>query len=431
MLQPEENRGRASMSGSPPSYIERLFAVSVLFYSTGAFWRILQGSRDVETGVWTGALVTNCLWITAYLIAFGFLRSRCTIPWHLWKRAVVFLLPVPVAAASFLWSDDRLVTFLRCTALIGTTLVALYLALRFSQQEILRFAAYALGIAAVASLFVAVCVPSFGVGTDEYEGIWLGAFGQKNELGGMMAAGFLIYLLLFWHERFRRGIWFAFVVLSLFLVLKADSMTSFAVCCSIPYLLWVSKKTLTGKVSPVKRLLYFGFPVFLLVATLALEFDRVLEAMGRSADLTGRTVLWVLASQAALEQPYLGHGYEAFWRGYEGAGGDIWAQVGHFYYYSHNGFLEIALGLGMVGLIAMLIALIFFARHAVRALRTGGALSFWPWALFLYLILSNLLEGNLMKSNNLPWLLYTITALSLCTNSGYPELVAEANVPLP
>jgi exopolysaccharide production protein ExoQ len=420
-----------SPSGRPPTAVERFFAVAVLFFSTGAFWRLLQGSRDVETGTWTGAVVTNCLWITAYLTAFGFLRSRCTIPWHLWKRVVVFLLPVPVAAASLLWSDDRLITFLRCTALIGTTMLALYFALRFSEREILHFAAYALGLAAVGSFVAAVCVPSFAVGTDEYEGIWLGAFAQKNELGGMMAVSFLVYLLLFWHERSRRAIWFAFAVLSLFLVLKADSMTSFAICCAIPYLLWVSKKTLTREVGAVKRLLYFGFPVFLLVAALVVEFDSVVEAMGRSTDLTGRTLLWVLASGAALEQPYLGHGYEAFWRGYEGAAGDIWAQVGHFYYYSHNGFIEIVLGLGMVGLIAMLIALIFFAKHALRALRTERALSsFWPWALLLYLILSNLLEGNLMKSNNLPWLLYTITALSLCTTSGHSKRVAERNVPL-
>lgn len=426
----EETRGPGSIVGSPPSYMERLFGVAVLFYSTGAFWRLLQTSRDVETGTWTGALVTNCLWVTAYLIAFGFLRSRCTIPWRLWKRAVIFLLPVSVAFASLLWSDDRLITFLRCAALVGTSVIALYLALRFSEQEILRFAAYALGIAAVGSLVVAICVPSFGVGTDEYEGIWLGAFAQKNELGEMMTAGFLIYLLLLWHERFRRVIWFAFAALSLFLVFKADSMTSFGICCAIPYLLWVSKKTLTREGSTVKRLVYFGFPVLLLVATLVAEFDNVLEAMGRNADLTGRTVLWILASQAALERPYFGHGYEAFWRGYEGTGGEIWAQLGHFYYYSHNGFLEIALGLGVVGLVAMLIALIFFSRHALRKLRGGQALAFWPWVLVLYLVLSNLLEGTLMRSNNLPWLLYTITAINLCKAPSLSKSVTEINAPL-
>jgi exopolysaccharide production protein ExoQ len=424
-------QNKLGIDGSPPTRAERLFAVFVLFFSTGAFWRLLQGSRDVESGTWTGAVVTNCLWIAAYLIAFSFLRYRCTVPWNLWKKGLVCLLPVPVAVASLLWSDDRLITLLRCGALIGTTTMALYLALRFSIREIVRFVAYALGLAAVGSLVVAVFVPSFGVGTEEYQGIWLGAFGQKNELGGMMAVGFLVYLLLFWHERSLRAFWFVFAVLSLFLVLKADSMTSFAICCAIPYLLWVSKKTLTKKGNAIKRLLYFGLPVLLLVAALAVEFDSVVEAMGRSSDLTGRTVLWVLASRAVLEQPYLGYGYEAFWRGYEGTAGEIWTQVGNFYYYSHNGFLEILLGLGVAGFLAIIIALLFYATRAVRALRTEQSLSaVWPWALLLYLLLSNLLEGSFMRSNNLPWLLYTITALSLCTSSSYAKRFTEGEIRL-
>lgn len=403
-----------------PTIAERVFAVCVLFYSTGAFWRLLQGNREVDAGEWTGALTTNCLWILVYLIAMRLLSTRCSVPWRAWKKAALLLLPVPVALASLLWSEAPFLTFLRCGALIGTTVVALYLALRFSIDQIIRLTAWALGLAAVGSLIVATLFPSFGLGTDTYEGLWLGAFGQKNELGGMMSTAFVVYLLLVWHERSRRMLWLGLCFLTVLLIVKADSMTSFAICCVIPYLLWVSHKLLTKAGRLATHILYFGFPVILLVAVLALEFDRVLDAMGRSADLTGRTILWVLASQAALEKPYLGHGYEAFWRGYEGTAGDIWAQIGTFYYYSHNGFLEVSLALGLVGLAAVLIALLFFAKNALRALQTQqGLVAIWPWALLLYLLSSNLLEGTLMKSNNLPWLLYTITALSLSMKYPY------------
>jgi exopolysaccharide production protein ExoQ len=403
----------------PPTAFERVFAVAVLFYSTGAFWRLLQGNREAESGEWTGALVTNCLWILVYLTAFWFLSSRCSVPWRLWKKPALLLLPVPIAVASLMWSEAPLLTFLRCGALIGTTLLALYLALRFPISEILNFVAWALGLAAVGSLIVALIFPDFGLGTDGYEGLWIGAFGQKNELGTMMSAAFVVYLLLFWHKQSRRLLWLALSSLCLFLIIKADSMTSFAICCVIPYLLWVSHKTLTRTGSLARRILYFGFPVVLLVGVVALEFDRVLEAVGRSADLTGRTVLWVLASQAVLDKPYVGHGYEAFWRGYEGTAGDIWTEVGAFYYYSHNGFLEVSLALGFVGLGAILIAFFLFGKGALRVLQTQkGLMAMWPWALMLYIVLSNLLEGDLMKSNNLPWLLYTITAFSLCVS--YP-----------
>src|ERR1700687_920640 len=403
----------------PLASFERIFAVFVLFFSTGAFWRVLQGSRDTESGAWTGALMTNSLWILVYLAAFWLLRLRCVVPWHLWKRGIVLLLPVPVAVVSLLWSQDRGLTFLRCGALVGTTVVALYFALRFTIRETLHFASSALGLGAISSTIAAVCVPSFGVGRGEFQGIWLGAFGQKNELGGMMGVAFLVYMVLFWHERSRRLLWLSLAALSLFLVLKADSMTSFAICCALPYLFWVSKKTLTKNVHVITRILYFALPVLIVAAGVVLEFDRVTEAVGRGEDLTGLTVLWAAVAPAILDRPYLGYGYEAFWRGYQGAAGEIWAQLGNYYYYSHNGFLEVLLGLGLIGLVSMLIALVFYSRsafHALQRQRGDAIAAFWPWAFLMYLPLSNLLEGNLMKSNNLPWLLYMITALSLCFN---------------
>ena len=48
-------RAEAEPRSLPLASFERIFAVSVLFYSTGAFWRVLQGSRDMESGAWTGA----------------------------------------------------------------------------------------------------------------------------------------------------------------------------------------------------------------------------------------------------------------------------------------------------------------------------------------------------------------------------------------
>jgi exopolysaccharide production protein ExoQ len=408
----------SSASTPAPTAAERFFAVAVLFFSTVAFWRLLQGNREVETGEWTGALVTNCMWVLVYLTAARFLFTRCSVPWRLWKKPALLLLPVPVAVASLMWSEAPLLTFLRCGALIGTTVLALYLALRFSISEIILFTGWGLGLAAIGSLIAAIIFPDFGLGTDAYEGLWLGAFSQKNELGIMMSLAFLVYLLRFCHKKSVRVLWLGLSSLCVLLIVKADSMTSLVICCVIPYLLWVSHKTLTRTGSLARRILYFGFPVVLLAATLTVEFERVLDAMGRDVGLTGRAVLWVLTSQAALEKPYLGHGYEAFWRGYEGTAGDIWTQLGAFYYYSHNGFLEISLAFGLVGLVAVLISLFLFGKSALRVLQTQkGLMAMWPWALLLYLLLSNLLEGTLMKSNNLPWLLYTITAFSLSMSS--------------
>jgi exopolysaccharide production protein ExoQ len=401
-----------------PTTPEKVFSVLVLLYSTGAFWRIFQGPHDVESSIWMGAPLTNALWILAYFLAYFLIHTRCDVPAGLWRTSLPLLLPIPIAILSLVWSDDRLLTFLRCGSLVGTTLVALYIALRYSLREILFLLAWALGIAATASLIAVLLVPSFGLGTEFQEGLWWGVFGHKNEMGGMMMIAFLVYLVLLWYERSHKMVWFSFAALSLFLIVKADSMTSFVVCCALTYLLWASNKTLGSEGRTSIRVLYFALPALALTGVLALNFDSLTEALGRGVDLNGRVVLWLVVSGAIVDRPYLGYGYQAFWRGYEGASGQIWNQMGQFHYYSHNGFLEILLGTGLLGLVSILIAFGLYAKKALALLgEQPSADAVWPWAFFLYLIGSNLLEGALMKANYLPWFLYTITALSLCVRA--------------
>ncbi len=364
-----------------------------------------------------GSLVTNALWVLCYVIAFLLIRTRCSVPKGLLKASAWMLLPIPVAFASLLWSEDPMLTFFRSIALLGTTVIALYLALRYTVREILLYLASALALVAIASLLMAVGLPKYGIDQDEFQGIWVGAFAQKNALGGTMATAFLVFSLLLWWERSNRVWRLGLIALSIILIVKADSMTSLGICCVLPYLIWVSSKTLTSRGRTAARLLYFATPVLIIVGVVAAKFDQLVEVVGRDANLTGRTLLWGLVAQAIWAKPYLGYGYEAFWRGYEGTAGEIWEQIKEFQFYSHNGFMEIMLGLGAAGLTAVVTAFVIFARYSLQNLQKGTSLAtIWPWVLLLYLLLSNLLEGNLMKSNTLPWLLYTTTALILAAN---------------
>jgi hypothetical protein len=155
----------------------------------------------------------------------------------------------------------------------------------------------------------------------------------------------------------------------------------------------------------------------------AFNFERVTDAIGRDPTLTGRTTLWGLVYEAIQEKPLLGYGYEAFWQGGNGLAGDIWAKlafiqgidpgVGQNLFYSHNGFLEVCLGLGLVGLVvftACLVSLVVKALHLVR--KPFCLDTVWPWLFLSYLILSNLAEASYMKSNTLPWILFSILVLN-------------------
>jgi O-antigen ligase len=140
--------------------------------------------------------------------------------------------------------------------------------------------------------------------------------------------------------------------------------------------------------------------------------EEVTNALGKDVTLTGRTAIWVLVYQAIQEKPLLGYGYEAFWRGDEGPGGDIWEKYGQNLFYSHNGFLEVWLGLGLIGLMAFTASFVFLIVRTLHFVRKRFCLdTVWPWLFLCYLFLSNLTEASFMKTNTLPWILFSIVVL--------------------
>jgi exopolysaccharide production protein ExoQ len=94
----------------------------------------------------------------------------------------------------------------------------------------------------------------------------------------------------------------------------------------------------------------------------------VTSALGRSSTLSGRTDIWK-ASIAAADSPVLGTGFESFWNvnvekvalGLPG----YW-QI-HNLVSAHNGYLEVYLDLGWVGLCLIAFILISGYRNAIKA----------------------------------------------------------------
>jgi exopolysaccharide production protein ExoQ len=94
----------------------------------------------------------------------------------------------------------------------------------------------------------------------------------------------------------------------------------------------------------------------------------VTGALGRSSDLSGRTEIWK-ASIAAADNPLLGTGFESFWnvnvdKVADGLPG-YWEI--HNLVSAHNGYIEVYLDLGLVGLCLIAFILISGYRRASRA----------------------------------------------------------------
>lgn len=88
----------------------------------------------------------------------------------------------------------------------------------------------------------------------------------------------------------------------------------------------------------------------------------MLHSIGRNSTLTGRTQIWA-AVLAQRINPVLGTGFESFWMGNRLQ--SVWSlsQVG--IEEAHNGYLELYLNLGWVGLTLLAVLIVSGYRHAL------------------------------------------------------------------
>ena len=139
--------------------------------------------------------------------------------------------------------------------------------------------------------------------------------------------------------------------------------------------------------------------------------------LGRDASLTGRDDLWAAVIRAIGRRPWLGYGFDAVWtRPFSGVAMTIQQQTGWDSPHSHNGFLDLALDLGLVGVgifLSGLVVHLFKAVTAVRQSREKRAL--WPLMYLSFLIFYNLTESSLLTVNSLYWVLYVSVAVSLAS----------------
>jgi O-antigen ligase len=325
------------------------------------------------------------------------------------------LLPVLLAACSVYWSVDPQLSLYRTIALAGTTAFGMFLAIRFSLEEQLRLLALVLGVVACASVLVALLLPEYGVMTGPHSGAWSGVFFHKNPFGRIMALATLVFFLLVIGSRELRPVALLGMALSIALVFASLSEASLIVALACLAGVGVLSAVRLSRRKRIVALL-IGATVGALTAIWAIQHgETILARLGRDPTFTGRTELWVLLLEKARVHPWLGYGYGAFWRGDIGVSGEVQEALHGWYpIHAHNGFLDLLLELGTVGLLIFLLPLgIYGYRTYAWGLAQRSPLCYWPPTYLLFLILSNLAESALVRQNNIYWALYISAVLTV------------------
>jgi exopolysaccharide production protein ExoQ len=276
--------------------------------------------------------------------------------------------------------------------------------MRYEPKQQIKMIARVVGLGAVASLAVIIFLPGVGLTA---EGDWQGIYYTKNLLGRMMALGLLCFGVLSISQRRHRAKYVVMFLLCCALLLLSKSST--AVVVSIVMLaVLLCRKALFLRTRQLLAIAVILVP-FLACALFWLveSSDQILRVLGRTSSLTGRVPLWEMVAKEIAVHPFLGHGFTAFWHSWEGervSDTVAWeVAVPH----AHNGFLEVWLGLGIIGLALVVIGLWRNFRFAVRAARNHREVDqAWPLLLVVFTVFYNLTETSLLAVNSILWMAY-------------------------
>lgn len=392
---------------------EMAYAAFTLFIMTRPLQRLFQiGGVDFQ-------LIAIFL---LFIIPGWVVLKRLPAVWRMLRQDPLLLFLIVLVPLSALWSLSPTRTLAGSVNLLAGTFMGIYLATRFSVREQVWIVALALATAAVLSLVVSVAFPTLGKGVARGTvEVWSGVYLHKNGLGRYMAIG-AAALWTLRYERRLRPVLLVLFGLALVLILLANSATSLLTLLLAVGLL------------PIYRLLRarVGVTRWVAVAALALVVittgvvllhpafsrltDYVLIQLGRRPDqnsLLVRLALWDYVWQFIGQRPWLGHGFDAFWQN----GRTVHIATTNrdwLVFQAHNGYLELWLQLGLVGLVAMVLHLIGNFRRALRLGRNVPRVeSLWTFTYLTILAVFNFTYSALLGQLTVPWTLYVAVTLSM------------------
>jgi exopolysaccharide production protein ExoQ len=328
------------------------------------------------------------------------------------------------ALLSVAWSDFPLATFKKWFRDMGVYMVVLVVLSdphpREAVRNVLRRVCYLL---VPLSVVLIKYYPYLGKTYSEWGGQeYTGVSTSKNMLGALCLVSGIFFFwdtITRWHQRSEvRVRWvilvnIAFIGMSIWLLNVSGSNTS-TICLAFGCLVVAATHCNFGRRHPswVRALGPVSFLGYLIL-TLGLDMSGQLsQAVGGTANMSDRTHIWKALLSVPVN-PVLGTGYQSFWLGWRVRW--VWARLnGDSVLEAHNGYLEVYLELGLIGLFLIctfLIATYCKICKRLKPLTPLGSLGLGLWSLLLFY---NVTEASFMMN------LLFVTFL-LATTTPIPE----------
>jgi O-antigen ligase len=322
------------------------------------------------------------------------------------------------AAVSVVWSDYPVVALKRWTKAVGNVaMVLVVLTDPEPRAAVKAFLARAGFVLVPLSVLIIKYFPEWGRGFDFWTGraYNTGVAVDKNGLGVVCL---IVGLASLWRclnalrERpFRRTplmLHGGMLGMTVWLFSMADSATSLG--CFLVGAVLIAVTTWFGSPRPAAVHLLSAGIVFVCVFGLLIDTDAgLVQALGRDATLTTRTLLWNELVRFNVD-PIFGTGFESFWLGERAR--ILWAKYWWHPNQAHNGYLEMYLNLGWVGVTLLGLLLVRGYRNTVRTLQEDPERGALWLAFFMAAVLYNLTEAA-FKVVHPAWVIFLFTTVAV------------------
>ena len=386
-------------------HIEFLFAVlGILFFTAPFPYELVPGG--VET------LYRYFVWGASSFLVLVYHRRALFVA----KQAPFLWAVVALQVLSFIWSLFPDISSTTAREVWQTSTFGLYLATRYSLKQQVRLIAIAFGIGGLLSLLLVLAVPSVGIHGADHPGAWKGVYDYKNSLGSYMVVGLAASLLsALDQESPTPKAWWA-VALCFVLILLSTSKTALvAMFLSLGTVFVTRKFRWRGRLAVI--IIDLGLLVASLGAALLVSnWVRLLAGLGKDPTLTGRIPMWGVMIHFIQERPFLGYGRAAFFSGASPYPKVVGSAISRVFIppHAHNGFIELALEIGLIGLGLFLLSLgLAYFRAITRAFTARNCGDLWPLVFLTFLIFNNTTETLLLRFSHIYWVLFMSLAMSL------------------
>jgi O-antigen ligase len=381
-----------------------LYLFFIFFGTSLPFQENLQDSESLTTSNPIRQTVFSIVYFLSLISLLPYLNKAFKIIKQE-KFLAIFLI---WSLLGMIWSNYPDITFKRWILIFGSYIVIISIFVHsVSTEDILKYFRIVLFIYIPLSVISILVIPG---ATQSYQGefAWRGLADHKNGFGQIVLVSSLIYFFSLhnYESKFKR-LDYLMLFTSLILLLGSRSSTSIITLFIIGIIVFFTGVKEKFFIHGIAKWFMYLLVIFLGTIFIGAIFlfpsilENLFNFIGKDPTFTGRTDLWADVISIVSSKIIWGVGYGAFWVPNSSQLNYIYQIYIWLPQQSHNGYIDITIETGLVGLsifISMLIA--YFHRN-----RKWKIDQFWKYFILAAIIL-NFQESSIFRTTSMTGILF-------------------------